>query len=100
MLTNTLLALSIATLSATATPQPQPVNEIDVERYVGKWYEIAKLPTNDQPNCGDVVAEYELLDDGQIGVTNSCLYRFFFFKFNWYIRGKPRPFPEKWVSLS
>ena len=75
MLMKTLLSLSLF-VAATAQAAPQPVSEINVEEYVGKWYEIGKLPTPDQPNCYNVTAEYELLDDGQVGVINSCALSF------------------------
>ena len=76
MLMKTLLSLSLF-VAATAHANPQPVSEIDVEQYVGKWYEIGKLPTPDQPNCFNVTADYELLDDGQVGVINSCRIKLF-----------------------
>lgn len=44
-----------------------------LSKYVGKWYEIARTPNWFERNCAsDVCAEYELLSDAQIKVTNSC----------------------------
>ena len=90
MLLNAVFSVSLMALASSPSVEPQPVQSIDVEQYVGRWYEIAKLPTNDQPDCGDVTADYELLSDGQVGVTNSCTIKFFWFEFNWYIRGKAK----------
>lgn len=49
------------------------VEEVDLERYQGRWYEIARLPNRFQTQCAsDVSAYYELRDDGRIDVTNRC----------------------------
>ena len=50
------------------------VPELDLNRYAGLWYEIARLPNRFQKMCvSDVTATYELLDDGKVSVTNACL---------------------------
>ncbi len=46
---------------------------VDLSRYVGKWYEIARLPMWAQRLCRQSTAEYSLLDSGDIGVKNSCV---------------------------
>ncbi|GJL63506.1 MAG: hypothetical protein NPIRA04_21600 [Nitrospirales bacterium] len=46
---------------------------VDLSRYVGKWYEIARLPMWAQRNCLRSTAEYRLLDSGNIGVRNACV---------------------------
>lgn len=49
------------------------VPEVDLARYVGRWYEIASFPMFFQRNCvGDTTAEYALAPDGEIAVTNRC----------------------------
>ena len=46
---------------------------VDLVRYAGTWYEIARLPNGFQSSCaGDVTATYTLLDDGEIKVVNRC----------------------------
>jgi apolipoprotein D and lipocalin family protein len=54
---------------------PLPVVEyVDVERYMGLWYEIAKYPNFFQGDCaGNTTAEYTLLEDGRVQVLNTCL---------------------------
>jgi apolipoprotein D and lipocalin family protein len=53
---------------------PQAVASVDLNRYMGKWYEIAKIPNRFQKKCaGDTTAEYELMADGTVLVVNSCL---------------------------
>jgi apolipoprotein D and lipocalin family protein len=49
------------------------VGSVDLSRYVGRWYEIARLPNRFQKKCVDsVTAEYALRADGKIDVINSC----------------------------
>ncbi|RFF31944.1 lipocalin family protein [Wenzhouxiangella sediminis] len=49
------------------------VGHLDLSRYEGLWYEIARLPNRFQDQCaGDVTARYELLGDGKVRVTNRC----------------------------
>lgn len=50
----------------------QTVNFVDVNQYLGKWYEIARLPQIFQPGCTAVTAEYSLNDDGSVKVFNFC----------------------------
>jgi apolipoprotein D and lipocalin family protein len=49
------------------------VPSVDLQRYAGKWYEIARLPNWFQRSCaGDVTATYTLRPDGKITVMNEC----------------------------
>jgi apolipoprotein D and lipocalin family protein len=51
----------------------QSVERVDLDRYVGKWYEIAAFPMYFQRQClGDVTADYALRPDGVISVVNRC----------------------------
>ena len=45
--------------------------EIQLSKYLGKWYEIARIPSEFELDLKDVTAEYTLLDDGNIKVVNS-----------------------------
>jgi apolipoprotein D and lipocalin family protein len=54
-------------------PPIKPVEKVDLNRYIGKWYEIALLPNRFQARClSDTAAEYALQPDGKIQVTNRC----------------------------
>lgn len=47
--------------------------DVDLSRYAGLWYEIARLPNRFQKKCiGDVTADYTLRPDGRIAVRNRC----------------------------
>ncbi|MBT8472645.1 MAG: lipocalin family protein [Marinicaulis sp.] len=45
---------------------------VDLGRYQGLWYEIARFPNSFEENCEGVTAEYAKRDDGLISVTNTC----------------------------
>ncbi|MGB2868947.1 MAG: lipocalin family protein [Bacteroidota bacterium] len=49
------------------------VPSIEVDKYMGTWYEIARLPNSFQSSCkGEITATYTLLEDGKIKVVNKC----------------------------
>jgi apolipoprotein D and lipocalin family protein len=49
------------------------VPSVDLNRYAGKWYEIARLPNRFQRDCaGNTTATYTLRPDGKITVLNEC----------------------------
>jgi apolipoprotein D and lipocalin family protein len=48
------------------------VDAVDLERYLGRWYEIASYPMYFQKGCTATTADYSLRDDGLIQVINSC----------------------------
>jgi len=71
----TILAFILATMPVRviADAPPPTVRSVELSRYVGKWYEIARYPNRFQRDCmGDVTAEYTLRKDGKIAVRNSC----------------------------
>lgn len=51
---------------------PQPAKTVDINRYLGKWYEIARYEQGFQKGCEGVTANYALRDDGKISVVNLC----------------------------
>ncbi|MED5619002.1 lipocalin family protein [Ideonella sp. BN130291] len=56
------------------TPPLPTVTEIDLRRYAGRWYEIARMPLKQEERCRrDVTAEYTADDDGGMTVTNRCV---------------------------
>jgi apolipoprotein D and lipocalin family protein len=73
-----LAALLLGACAATPPrPAPQTVAAVDLQRYAGTWYEIARFPNSFQDGrgrrCVATTAEYALRPDGQVGVTNRCL---------------------------
>jgi apolipoprotein D and lipocalin family protein len=50
------------------------VPNVDLKRYSGKWFEIARYPNKFQKNCvGNTTATYTLKEEGKIEVLNECL---------------------------
>jgi apolipoprotein D and lipocalin family protein len=48
----------------------QPVTDFELDRYLGKWYEIARLDHSFERGLERVTAEYSLKDDGGVKVVN------------------------------
>lgn len=46
---------------------------VDLERYQGLWYEIARFPNRFEEGCVGVTAEYSLDEDGSVRVLNTCV---------------------------
>jgi apolipoprotein D and lipocalin family protein len=49
------------------------VPQVELKRYLGKWYEIAHLPFRFEDDCTDITATYSLSKDGNVSVLNECL---------------------------
>jgi apolipoprotein D and lipocalin family protein len=72
-LTVTLGFFSNAAFSNPSSREPlQTVSSVDINQYLGKWYEIASIPQRFQKGCAASTAEYSLRDDGTIVVVNAC----------------------------
>ena len=58
----------------TTPPRVHAVASVDLTRYAGRWHEVARFPNRFQQACArETTADYALLDDGAIRVTNRCL---------------------------
>ncbi len=71
--------LLVAAISPSAVGQDKElkplevVPTVDLVRYAGTWYEIARLPNTFQKQCiSDVTATYTLLENQDIEVVNRC----------------------------
>ncbi|NBA94117.1 lipocalin family protein [Pseudomonas sp. R5(2019)] len=51
---------------------PKTVDSVDLKRYQGTWYELARMPMLFQRNCAQSEAHYSLKLDGSVGVLNRC----------------------------
>ena len=51
---------------------PQPAKPVELSRYLGHWYELARYEQGFQKDCDGVTADYALRDDGKISVLNTC----------------------------
>ena len=70
------LAAAAAPLAVGVDRRPAPVEvvpAVDLDRYAGRWYEIARLPNRFQDDCGCcVTATYTRREDGRLTVVNAC----------------------------
>ncbi|MBM3311604.1 MAG: lipocalin family protein [Candidatus Aminicenantes bacterium] len=68
------LALGFAlTLAAAQKTRPlETVPAVDLDKYMGTWYEIAAFPQKFQKGCHCTTAEYARTDKGYVRVVNSC----------------------------
>jgi apolipoprotein D and lipocalin family protein len=80
MMNKFVLIISVSTLfcsclSATHAPLSpvEVVSRVELSRYTGTWYEIARYPNRFQKGCTDTSAAYKLGSDGSLTVLNSCL---------------------------
>jgi apolipoprotein D and lipocalin family protein len=53
-------------------PPPTTVAHVDLQRYLGTWYDVASFPQRFQEGCTGTTATYSLRDDGDVGVVNRC----------------------------
>ena len=67
-----ILLVAAASPATLAKGDPEVVDYVDLERYAGKWYEIASIPNMFQRNCFGTIARYEMREDGTMEVINSC----------------------------
>ena len=71
-LIGTALLLATGLLGCTGVPKGlKPVSEFDGERYLGKWYEIARLDHSFERNMSNVSAVYAEDSSGGITVVNQ-----------------------------
>jgi len=51
---------------------PEPTRPVELQSYLGTWYEYGRYEAPFQRGCEGVTAEYSIRDDGKIKVVNSC----------------------------
>lgn len=71
------IILIVILFSAAMFTQQNPlktVKYVDLNKYAGLWYEVAKIPNSFQDQCiKGTTAKYILKEDGEIAVINSCI---------------------------
>jgi apolipoprotein D and lipocalin family protein len=68
-----LAAIAVALLATGCTKggsRAEPVRGFDSSRYLGRWYEVARLPHRFERGLTDVTAEYTRNSDGSLRVVN------------------------------
>ena len=54
-------------------PPLATVEKVELGRFTGRWYEIARYPNSFETGCVGVTADYALRQDGRISVVNTCI---------------------------
>ncbi|MGE4316200.1 lipocalin family protein [Acinetobacter sp.] len=68
-----LVGLGMATMAYAQTKPLQTVERVELDRYLGVWYEVARKPLYFQNKCDrDVTATYTLNENGNVVVDNRC----------------------------
>lgn len=69
----TISFLFIFSYSSLMANEPLPtVEKVEIEAYVGKWYEVSRLPNRFQRKCLKSTADYGLLNESSISLVNTC----------------------------
>lgn len=69
-----LIGVGAGLAMAAAEPPLETVPHMDLDRYIGRWYEIARYPNKFERKCDhDVTAEYSKKENGDIRVVNACI---------------------------
>jgi apolipoprotein D and lipocalin family protein len=69
-----ILSIGVGAALAQRPAALKPVNGIDLQRYKGTWYEIAKYPNRFQKQClANTTANYVLKENGRVEVLNECV---------------------------
>ncbi|MEQ1793889.1 MAG: lipocalin family protein [Nitrospira sp.] len=70
----TVLCAALSACAGMGTREPlSTAGSVDLARYAGTWYEIARLPMWFQRHCVDSKAIYTSRPDGAVGVHNECV---------------------------
>ncbi|HQV23573.1 MAG TPA: lipocalin family protein [Agitococcus sp.] len=65
--------IMLLSLPTWASFTPQTVPKVDLNRYMGKWYEIAKIPNSFQKTCvSETTVTYTLLANHHVAGVNAC----------------------------
>lgn len=65
-----IVILILLSACAIAPKGVEPISGFELDRYLGKWYEIARLDHSFERGLSRVTAEYSLRDDGGVKVIN------------------------------
>lgn len=74
MIKNVLIGIVLVFIVGCSSKHPdlKTVAKVDIQKYKGTWYEIARFEHYFEKGCKNVTATYNLKKDGDIKVTNRC----------------------------
>ena len=65
-----ILGIALSLFGASNNPDTKVISNFDLERYLGRWYEIGRLDHRFERNLSNVTATYSMRDDGKVAVLN------------------------------
>jgi len=68
-----MIAMILSSCSSNRNLPLETVGNVDLTKYSGRWYEIARYPVRFEKGCRCVTAQYALSPKGHVIVTNRCL---------------------------
>lgn len=66
-------ATAVYLLTGSSQAEPKAWPEIDLNKYQGTWYEIARFDMFFERNCKCALANYNIQSDGTVKVNNTCV---------------------------
>ena len=66
------LATTLMTAPAHAETAPQPRRAVDIDRFMGRWYEIVRTPNNRQKNCHAAHQVWSRKANGAFDIDQVC----------------------------
>jgi apolipoprotein D and lipocalin family protein len=66
-----IIGVFVALFARAAVKGPEPIASFDLNRYLGTWYEIARMPSRFERGLDSVTATYSLRTDGSVKVVNQ-----------------------------
>jgi apolipoprotein D and lipocalin family protein len=63
-------AIAAVLMNPAMAQESTPVTGFSLEKYLGTWYEVARMPFSFEKDLGNVTATYSLRDDGKVSVVN------------------------------
>lgn len=73
LLTSLLLTVSVNLFAASNQPALPTATNVDIGRYIGKWYAVTSLPQVFTKSCIAQTAEYQILTENSVSVLNTCI---------------------------
>lgn len=66
------VAAVLVLIPTSAWAAPEPVRPVDLERFIGRWYEILRTPNNHQRNCWAASQVWSRREDGRFTIRQTC----------------------------
>ena len=66
------LAFVLLAGSAASAAAPEPTKPVDLDRFMGRWYEILRTPNSNQKNCGAAYQDWSRRPPDKFAIAQNC----------------------------